>query len=125
MQTPTILLAEDYLETRELYAQVLRDAGYSVTTVADGEEALEEVQKDIYSLVLLDIMMPIINGLQFLRKLKTIQLAHPPRVVLLTNLANEQVIAEALQEGAYSYLIKSDLTPEEFITRVQKFLDSK
>ena len=125
MQPINILLAEDYLETRELYAQVLRDAGYNVVTVTDGEEALIEVKKDLYSLVLLDIMMPIVNGIQFLRNLKTVPLAHPPRVVLLTNLANEGVIQEAMHEGAYSYLIKSDLTPEEFVSRVRIFLDSK
>lgn len=125
MPNPTVLLAEDYLETRELYAGVLREAGYKVITVSDGQEALDEVKKDVYALVLLDIMMPVLNGVQFLRNLKTIQLNHPPKVVLLTNLANEQVIKEAMKEGAFSYLIKSDLTPAEFIARVREFLDSK
>jgi len=120
-----ILLVEDYQETRELYAQVLGEAGFSVTQVSDGKEALEEVKKGIYSLVLLDIMMPIVNGVQFLKQLKKIGLAHTPRVVLLTNLANEQVINEAMKEGAYSYLIKSDLTPEEFTRRVRTILETK
>lgn len=123
MNPPNILLAEDNLETRELYAQVLKEAGFTVITVTDGEEALDEVKKDRYQLILLDMMMPIINGVQFLKQLKTIQLAHPPRVVLLTNLANEQVIDEAVKEGAYSYLIKSDLTPGEFTDRVRKILE--
>ena len=74
--------------------------------------------------VLLDMMMPKLDGLGVLAALKE----NPPKVsngpiILLTNLAHDKVIDEAMQNGAKSYLIKSDMNPDEFLQNIKKFLE--
>ncbi len=125
MNNKHILVVDDSVDTRDLYQEVLQDAGFDVNTVIDGQEALLEVKKDIYDLILLDIMMPVFNGVEFLKQLKTVVITKPPCIVLLTNLAHEQVIHEALLLGAHSYLIKSELTPLSLVEHVKDVLHLK
>jgi CheY-like chemotaxis protein len=118
-----ILVVEDYPYTRELYEEVLTEHGYAVTCASDGREAMSVVKKGVYDLVLLDMMMPIVNGVGFLKYLKSLDIAKKPHVILLTNLAHEQVINEALALGAHSYFIKSELNPDELLSHISKVLN--
>ena len=118
-----ILIIEDDLYTRELYEEVLTEAGFIVDSAANGEEGLVKAQRGGYNLILLDVMMPKIDGLGVLSSLKE----NPPKVengpiILLTNLAHDPVITQALKLGAKTYLIKSDLNPDELVKRVREHI---
>ncbi|MDO5561171.1 MAG: response regulator [bacterium] len=119
-----ILLVEDETELRELYEMLLKDAGYDVTSKADGKSGLEALEEGGFDLVLLDIMLPFIDGLEILERLSDSKDAKQPTktIVLLTNLAQDQTIAKALEFGVRGYMIKSDYNPEQLLQSVQDFL---
>ena len=119
-----ILLVEDETELRELYEMLLKDAGYQVDSMPDGKTGLEAVQKGGYDLVLLDIMLPFIDGLEILEKTSKDPNAQPANsIVLLTNLAQDQTVAKALELGVRGYMIKSDYNPEQLLESVADFLN--
>lgn len=119
-----ILLVEDETELRELYEMLLKDAGYDVTSKADGKSGLEALEQGGFDLVLLDIMLPFVDGLEILERLSSSKDAKQPTktIVLLTNLAQDQTIAKALEFGVRGYMIKSDYNPEQLLQSVQDFL---
>jgi two-component system response regulator PilR (NtrC family) len=83
---------------------MLKRAGYAVTSVSDGEEAIEQVQKEIFDLVITDLRMPKVDGMEVLRAVKS---ASPETVVLIiTAFATADSAVEAMKQGAYDYLTK-------------------
>ena len=123
MSKKRILVIEDDTYTRELYEEVLKEANFEVVTALDGEEGLAKAKEGGYDLILLDIMMPKLDGLEVLRSLKENK---PEKkngpIIVLTNLAHDPVIREAINLGATSYLIKTDLNPDQLIKEVKGFL---
>lgn len=118
-----VLIVDDDTYLRDLYEEVLKDAGYEVFKATDGEMGLSELMKGGYDLTLLDIMMPKKNGLEVLQALSQVQ----PRpqngaILVLTNLAQDPVVSEALKTGASSYLVKADITPDQLVAKVKEFL---
>ena len=118
-----VLVVDDDQYIRDLYQDILKEAQFDVTTAVDGQEALLKAQEGGYDLILLDAMMPKVDGLGVLKGLKE----NPPKkangpIVLLTNLAHDAVVTQALQEGAKTYLVKSEMNPEQFLENVKKFL---
>ena len=100
-------------------------AGYEIITAVDGQEGVIKAQEGGYSIILLDVMMPKLDGLGVLRELKE----NPPRqtnghIVLLTNLAHNTIIEEAQKLGAFTYFVKSDLNPDELVDKVNKLLQT-
>ncbi|KKP92818.1 MAG: DNA-binding response regulator VicR [Parcubacteria group bacterium GW2011_GWA1_36_12] len=69
MDKKKILLVEDDKFTRELYEEVIKEAGYLVTTATNGEEGLDLIRRAAYDLILLDVMMPRMDGLEVLRSI--------------------------------------------------------
>lgn len=118
-----ILVIEDDRFLRELYDELLREEGYGVDLAADGEEGLAKVSKGGYDLVLLDIMLPKMDGLEILRQLRD---KHPEKpngsIVLLTNLGQDSIIKEGFNLGAAGYLIKSAMNPDQVLSEVKVFL---
>ena len=119
-----ILVVEDDQFLRELYNELLRDEGYDVDLAPDGEEGLAKILKGGYDLVLLDIMLPKIDGLEVLRRVKK-QTTQTPNgaVVLLTNLGQDSIIKEGFNLGASGYLIKSAMNPDQVLAEVKVFLN--
>lgn len=118
-----ILLIDDDLYIRELYQEILKDAGYEVITAVDGEEGFHKINSEKYHLILLDIMMPRLDGLGLLIKLTQEQkMPKNTPVVILTNLAHESVIKKTLESGAIGFLIKSDLTPDLLVRKINSFI---
>jgi DNA-binding response OmpR family regulator len=119
-----ILVVEDDQFLRDLYVDILTTAGFQVEQAADGEAGYNLIKQDGFDLVLLDIMLPKLDGISILKKLKEeAPDAHPSQVVVvLSNLGQESVIAEAIDLGARGYMIKSDLTPEQALNEVQRYL---
>ena len=119
-----ILIVEDDKFTRELYEEFLKGAGLSVDTAIDGEDGLSKIKIGGYDLILLDVMMPKMDGLDVLRALQ----AEPPAVangpvVLLTNLTHDPVINMARDLGVKDNLVKSDITPGDLLEYINKTLE--
>jgi len=118
-----ILVVEDDQFLRELYNELLTDEGYEVDLAEDGEIGLSKVQKGGYNLVLLDIMLPKLDGLEILRRIKDDPPVGPNGpVVLLTNLGQDSIIKEGFTLGASGYLIKSSMNPDQVLSEVKVFL---
>ena len=119
----TIVLVEDETDIRAIYKEVLLDAGYDVKDFADGSEAYKYLTTEHWDLVLLDIMIPGIDGLTILKNLKQNNSLALKPVVLLTVLDNENVIMDGYGTGADGYLIKSEIDPSKIVAEVQNFFN--
>lgn len=117
-----ILLVEDEDFIRELYVRQLAKAGFQVKSAVDGTSGLETLKAETFDLLLLDIMLPGMNGLQVLREFKTQNPQSPMITILLTNLGQEAVIKEGFELGAQAYLIKASYTPDQVVSEVKNAL---
>ncbi len=117
-----ILLVEDEDFIRELYVRQLTKAGFQVKSAVDGTSGLETLKAETFDLLLLDIMLPGMNGLQLLREFKTNNPTSPMITILLTNLGQEAVIKEGFELGAQAYLIKASYTPDQVVSEVKNAL---
>jgi CheY-like chemotaxis protein len=120
-----IMLVEDDAILVEMYQAKFELEGHQVTVATNGEECLEILEREKPDLILLDILMPKINGFHVLKEIKKHKDLRNIPVILLTNLGEAEVdmnkeLAQAL--GVHDYLIKSHHTPDEVVTKVQKTL---
>ena len=118
-----LLVVEDETFLRDLYVEILSDEGYDVEAAADGAEGLKKIQAGGYDLILLDIVLPKMDGIEILKTIK----ANPPQnkngaIVMLTNLGQEAVISEGVSLGVRGHIIKSDYTPDKLIAEVKQLL---
>src|SRR5688572_8190015 len=121
-QSKKILLVEDEDFIRELYVRQLTKEGFQVKSAVDGQSGLNTLKSEAFDLLLLDIMLPGINGLQLLREFKTQNPSSPMITILLTNLGQEAVIKEGFELGAQAYLIKASYTPDQVVNEVKNAL---
>lgn len=120
-----ILIVEDEAFIADLYSRELTKAGFQVTIANDGTTGLQNLDQEPFDLMLLDIMLPGINGLQVLKEWKMKNLITNMPILLLTNLGQDEVIKEAFNLGASGYLIKAAYTPQQIVTEVQNALAGK
>lgn len=120
--TKKILLVEDEDFIRELYIRQLSKEGFLVKSAVDGQTGLDMLKTENFDLLLLDIMLPGMNGLQLLREYKTQNPNSPMITILLTNLGQEAVIKEGFELGAQAYLIKASYTPDQVVNEVKNAL---
>jgi len=120
-----ILIVEDDRELLEVYSDVLKAEGYEIDTADDGEKALAKMIEGGYDLVLLDIILPRINGFEVMGQLKGLPPLQNPNkcVVFLTNLDKGEEVEKGLKLGN-GYLIKSQLTPGDLVREVGLYLSS-
>lgn len=116
-----ILLIEDNSIIVKMYQRKFQMEGYEVETAYDGEEGLEKAKKIKPNIILLDVMIPKIEGLEVLKKLKGDQSTKHIPVVILSNLAGEEV-KRGLQLGAKDYLVKSEFTPAQVVEKIKNAL---
>lgn len=117
-----IILVEDEDFIRDLYFRQLTKEGFLVKVAVDGQSALDFLKSETFDLLLLDIMLPGMNGLQVLREFKTQNPQSPMITILLTNLGQEAVIKEGFELGAQAYLIKASYTPDQVVQEVKNAL---
>lgn len=120
-----ILIVEDDQYIRELYAMVLQKAGYDVVETPDGAAGVSEARKGGFDIILLDLMMPQLDGLGFLKELKKT----PPKtsngpIIIMSNLAYIEAKDEAQELGAKDFFVKADLDPKDVVDVVQKNIDA-
>jgi DNA-binding response OmpR family regulator len=120
-----ILVIEDDQATRELYVEVLTQAGYQVDAAADGEAGLNQAMTGGYSLILLDIMIPKKDGLSVLSSIKSsVNKTKNGPVVIVTNLCGSDIAQEALRFGAVACLVKTSLNPDQLIGKVHDYISA-
>jgi CheY-like chemotaxis protein len=117
-----ILIVEDDPLMSRMYQKIFKFEGYDVDFAVDGEEGFEKIKTEKPTLVLLDIMMPKMNGLQVLDKLKMDPELKAIPVIMLTNLAGTQDAEAALAKGAVKYIIKSEYEPKQIVNMVKEIL---
>lgn len=118
-----ILIIEDDIFLRELISRKLALEGYDIKQASDGENGLKELKKQAPDLVLLDLILPGIDGFEVLMRVKkNSELAHIP-VIILSNLGQREDIEKGLKLGAVDYLIKAHFTPREIIEKVKYILE--
>lgn len=120
MTVRTILIADDDPLLRALLVHRLSTDGYEVVTAEDGAQALAAIIDQKPDLVVLDALMPVMDGFELLRRVKAGRLSDAP-VIMLTALRRDQDIVGALQMGAADYLIKPFI-PDELSQRVRRLL---
>ena len=119
-----ILLVEDDKHIRDLYVEILKNGGYEVAVAVDGQEGYESIVKGDYDIVLLDVILPKIDGREILRKLQaenTFPEGKP--IVLLTNLSEEAVVKNGEILKYDEYIVKSSITPDVLLERVGKYFE--
>ncbi len=117
-----IFIVEDDANLASIYKKELESGGHKAEIVAD-VESVDRIKKEKPDLVLLDIMMTI-SGLDILREVKNDAEVSNIPVLLLTNVADESAIEKGLEYGAEGYLLKSEVTPDQILTRVNSTLES-
>lgn len=117
-----ILIIEDDPLMARLYEKVFKFEGHEVDVALDGRTGLEKVMSGKPTLIVLDIMMPEMNGLEVLDKLKLDPEAKKIPVVVLTNLAGGQDAEIALSKGAVKYIVKSEYEPKQIANMIKEVL---
>ncbi len=119
MDKKKILIVEDDNFVAEVYLAKLSEMGYETALAQNGEEGMAELKKGKVDLILLDILMPIMNGIEMLEEVKKHEEWKDIPVILLTNIGEKESIQKAREMGVKNYLIKSHFTPAEVIEKVE------
>ena len=115
----SVLCIEDERFISDLYKRALTRAGYTVQIAAEGEEGFKLAQEKNYDVILLDIMLPNVNGVDMLYKLKDPENPTKSKVIITTNLDQKEEVRAQVEKLADGYLIKAEITPKELV----KFVD--
>lgn len=112
-----VLCIEDEHFISELYTRALTKSGYDVTLVLDGAQGLAEAQTDKYDIILLDIMIPTMTGIEVLRHLKDkSETPHlKARIIIATNLDQDESTRATIERQADGYIIKAEITPRQLV----------
>jgi DNA-binding response OmpR family regulator len=115
-----VLCIEDEHFISELYARALSKGGYEVTVAADGAKALKEAQTNVYDIILLDLMVPNVTGIEILRALRDPEVTPnlKAKIIITTNLDQREDVREDIEKKADAYLVKAELTPRELVNFV-------
>lgn len=120
-----ILLIDDDTLTTKLYKGKFEDGGFEIDTAPDGETGLKMIRDKKPDVILLDIMMPKMDGLEVLRKLKKSSSTQKIPIILLTNVGDsEDDVEKGLELGAVTYLIKSSYTPKEVLLKTKEIMEA-
>ena len=117
-----ILIIEDDKFLRELISKKLMEEGYTVSEAIDGEEGIKKIKSEHPDLVLLDLILPGIDGFEVLSKMKEDSASSLVPVIILSNLGQKEDVEKGLKLGATDYLIKAHFTPGEIIEKIKGVL---
>lgn len=121
----TILIVEDDKQLNEILSKKFIKEGFRVLNAFNGEEGLGIYMKENPDLILLDIIMPIMDGVEMLRKVRRKEDGKHVPVIVLTNLSEADKTAESLEHGVFDYLVKSDWKLDDVVMKVKERLNLK
>jgi DNA-binding response OmpR family regulator len=117
-----VLVVEDEKSLRDVLCDKLRSESIGVIEAENGKIGLELALSEHPSLILLDLLMPEVSGSQVLKKLRNDSWGKSATIIILTNVNDQERIADAVTQEAYEYLIKSDWTLEDIVAKVKEKL---
>ena len=117
-----ILIIEDDKFLRELIAQKVLKEGYLVVEAVDGEDGAKKAKEEVPNLILLDLILPGIDGFEVLAKVKEDPTTAQIPVIIFSNLGQKDDVEKGLKLGAVDYLIKAHFTPGEIIEKIKKII---
>jgi DNA-binding response OmpR family regulator len=117
-----ILIIEDDQFLMDIYATRLRQEGFEVEEAINGEIALAKLKESPPDLILLDIILPMREGFEILKEIKSDERLKNLPVIIISNLSQREEIKKALSLGAVKYLVKSDYTPSQIVKEIKKIL---
>lgn len=120
-----ICIVEDDEDLRGIYALKFRNQGFEVIEAEDGEVGLKVIGEQNPDLILLDVMLPKVNGFEVLRRIKQDDKLKAIPVFILSNLGQDQEVKQGLDLKADKYFIKVHYTPEEIVEKVREFMKDK
>ena len=117
-----VLCVEDEFFISELYDRALRKAGYDVTNALNGTDGLALAQTDRYDIILLDLMVPGMTGMEILKVLRDITKTPKlhSKIIITTNLVQDDQARQEIESHADGYIIKADITPKELVAFLEK-----
>jgi DNA-binding response OmpR family regulator len=122
-----ILLVEDEIYIRDLYHLILTKAGYVVEPAEDGEIAIVKARERTYDLILLDIMLPKVTGVDVMKEIRSKEdcKSQCTPVIVISNMGEDVVVQNMLKLGAEKYLFKSRTSNEELVREINAFFQEK
>ena len=117
-----ILIVEDEIYLQKALLDNLLSKGYTADTAVNGEDALEKIKIKKPDLILLDLLMPKMDGFEVLRVLKANEQTEHIPVIVLTNVENSTDIAKTIELGATTYLVKVNYSLDDLMVKVQEAL---
>lgn len=117
-----ILIIEDDKFLRELISQKLLKEEFDIAEAVDGEEGVKKIKEEKPDLVLLDLILPGIDGFEVLTRIRKDETLGEIPVIILSNLGQKEDVERGLKLGAVDYLIKAHFTPGEIITKIKAIL---
>jgi CheY-like chemotaxis protein len=117
-----ILIIEDNEFVARMYQNILTLESYEVEIANSAQEGIEKAKKTLPTLILLDVVMPEVNGIQALEKLKADSDTKSIPVVMLTVIGEEEIINHCIEIGASGYLVKTSLDPNKVIQEVKRYM---
>ena len=120
-----ILVVEDDRFLREAAEAALRRQGFTVLVASDGEEGLRVARAELPDLVLLDLIMPGLQGFEVLKLLKAEATTSAIPVIILSNLGQDSDVKKAMEAGAVDYLVKANLALDMLVARVKTLFEAR
>lgn len=117
-----ILIVEDERILREAYTNILTQEGFEVFEAGDGEAALTQVKAHKPDLILLDLLMPKMDGFTFLQEARLSERLPGTKVLAFSNLSDHQRLQKMLRMGAVRHVLKSSLSPKELVATIRELL---
>ena len=118
----TILFIEDAMALQKTFGDILRKGGYDMIPALDGEEGLKLAKTKKPDLIILDLILPKVDGFEVLRKLKEDAKTNKIPIIILTNLEGIEDINKALELGVTTYLVKASYSLEEVLGKIKESL---
>lgn len=115
----TVLIIDDDAELREALSEALIDSGFEVEVAENGEKGLEVALKIQPNIILLDLVMPVMDGWEFLERLHKDDWGSHARVIILTNSDDIDSLSRAIEGRGYEYLVKTDWKLKDIIERIK------
>ena len=125
MLKKTILLVEDDDFLRDIYALKFKKQGFGIRVAEDGVQALAKIEEEVPQFLLLDIVLPHLDGWQVMKKIQENPKYKDIIIIALSNLGQKEEVDKAIGLGATKFLIKAHYEPEQVIKEVEKILKSE
>lgn len=117
-----ILLIEDDPFLVDIYKTKFQEEGFSVNVAKEGDQALRKIEEDEPDILLLDLVLPHLDGFELLKKIKSNPRFKKLKVIVLSNLSQKEEVEKGMALGATKYLIKAHYTPSEVVKEVKKII---